>query len=203
MASALGARPCAAARTRYRSSTRRAWRGVRGASGDEPVAQAAAWVGGAADPHRHWVGRDGRHDRLVHSIGAVGGHGLAGEEAADDVQAGLEAGRAPGVVRAHPGELLLVAADGAREDEPTGCERRQRAHLLGDQYRVPEGQEVQRALRPVAPFRQQSPEEGEFWYYGTGVTWRSPTNSESSPASQAARAARPASGRPTARRRRR
>ena len=145
----------------------RAWCGVRGAVGEEPVTEAGGAVdgalGGAADPHLHRFGRDGRHDRLVQSIGTVGGHGLAGEETADDVQTGLEAGRAPGVVDAHPGELLLAPTDGAREDEPTGCERRQRADLLGDQYRVQRGGRYN-APNGRSPHSASSrPRSGEFW----------------------------------------
>jgi hypothetical protein len=44
------------------------------ALGSKPVDGA---LSGAADPHFHRFGRDGRHDRLAHSIGAIGGHGLA------------------------------------------------------------------------------------------------------------------------------
>ena len=44
----------------------------QGGVGEEPVTEAGGAVdgalGGTADPHLHRFGRDGRHDRLVHSI---------------------------------------------------------------------------------------------------------------------------------------
>src|SRR5207249_9515410 len=78
-------------------------------------------------------------------------HDLAREEPADDRERFLERRRARRQARAHRGELALVVAEAALEDEASPRERRQRPHLLRHEDRIPERQEEEAAGGPVSP----------------------------------------------------
>src|SRR5207244_631029 len=82
---------------------------------------------------------------------------LAREEPADDRERFLERRRARRQARAHRGELALVVAEAALEDEASPRERRQRPHLLRHENRIPERQEEEAAGGPVSPLGEQSP----------------------------------------------
>src|SRR5262249_37128377 len=87
-----------------------------------------------------------------------GRHRLPREQAAHDVEPSLEVA-APVVDADAHRPVLVLAGDREREDEPSGRQRRQRPHLLGDEYGVPQGEEEERAERPVAPLGEETAEE--------------------------------------------
>jgi hypothetical protein len=61
--------------------------------------------------------------------------------------------------RAHRGELRLVVAETALDDEPAPRDRRQCADLLGHEHRIPQRQEKQAPGRRVAPLGQEPAED--------------------------------------------
>ena len=103
----------------------------------------------------------------------------------------------PRIARARPrsgtpiaSNCVGAAADRGLQDEAPAGDRRQRADLLGEQHRVPQRQQEERARGTVAPLREQAAEDRarSGSRRPVAVAWWSPTKSESSSASCAARA---------------
>src|SRR2546422_6245051 len=83
-----------------------------------------------ADPGLDRLRRRRRDPRVPDGEAPGRRHDLAREEPADDRERFLERRRARRQARAHRGELALVVAEAALEDEASPRERRQRPHLL-------------------------------------------------------------------------
>ena len=133
-------------------------------AGEPAIAQAGGAVDGrrrvTADPHLERLGGHGGDLRAVDV--------LARAETANDVERVLEAGDASVDVDVHGRELLGAAADGALHDEAPGRDGRQRADLLGDEHRVPQREQVERAGRPFVPLGQQPAEHRGVLVVGDG-----------------------------------
>ena len=78
----------------------------------------------------------------------TGRHLLAGEQPPHDVEAGLEPRDAVSQPDAHGGELLIATAECDLKDEPPAGDRGQGRNLLGEDHRVPQRKQIQRARRP-------------------------------------------------------
>src|SRR3989442_1555937 len=99
-----------------------------------------------ADPDLDRLRRRRRDPRVPDGEAPGRRHDLAREEPADDRERFLERRRARRQARAHRGELALVVAEAALEDEASPRERRQRPHLLRHEDRIPERQEEEAAV---------------------------------------------------------
>src|SRR5437867_9416420 len=119
-----------------------------------------------ADPDLDRLGRRRRDPRVPDGEAPGRRHDLAREKPADDRERFLERRRARRQARAHRGELALVVAEAALEDEASPRERRQRPHLLRHEDRIPERQEA--AGGPVSPLGEQSPEHRDVLVVGHG-----------------------------------
>ena len=93
---------------------------------------------------------------------------LARAEPPHDVERRLEERRSRADRHAERVELLVAAADRALHDERSGRDRRERADLLGQQHRVPQRQQEQRARGPVVPLGEQAPHDRDVLVVGDG-----------------------------------
>ncbi len=139
-------------------------RGCRFGSDEEGIAEARGPVDGGrrrrADPHFERFGWSGRDARAFDAIGSFRRHLFSGAQPAHDVEGGFEASDALLDRRAHRRKLLVAAAERALHDEAPSRDRRQRPDLLGDEHRVPERQEEQRAGGALVPLGQQPAQHG-------------------------------------------
>jgi hypothetical protein len=77
--------------------------------------------------------------------------------------------------RAHRGELHLVVTEPALEDEAASRDRGERAHLLGDEHGIPQGQEEEAARRRVAPLGEEPPEDRDVLVVGGSIIQEAPS----------------------------
>ena len=160
MAASPRSSPWAARRSRYRSICRRACSGVSAGAASQPSPRRAARsiAGGAAAPIQTSTGSAGRGATRARSKrpAPVARDLFARPQPAQDRERLLEARRALLGIDAHRRELPIGGSDRALQDEAAAAEARQRAHLLGDEHRMPQRQQVERAERSIAPLGEQA-----------------------------------------------